>query len=173
MFREYPHKIWPKIWYNTSNWGSWNDHWDLLVYSFTKVWPKQKNYHVVEKLLVSPSSSNWLPIEGIRILQAPNCALIAYAHACCHGYLTNHYPKDWMVHSKEWQKKYGPDLIKLPLLAMVSLCNISWCALIRRPEKSCRMLSGYERFQKVPISGNGNKMNPFINHSPCIASSST
>ena len=61
--------------------------------AFTKVWPKQKNYHVVEKLLVSPSSSNWLPIEGIRILQAPNRALIAYAHACCHGYLTNHYPQ--------------------------------------------------------------------------------
>jgi hypothetical protein len=25
--REYPHKIWPKIWYSTSILGSWNSHW--------------------------------------------------------------------------------------------------------------------------------------------------
>jgi hypothetical protein len=53
---------------------------------------------------------------------------------------------------------------------MVSLCKYTMMCSDSPPgKKSCRMLSGYERFQKVPISGNGNKMNPFINHSPCIA----
>ena len=26
-FREYPHKIWPNIWYSSSILGSWNSHW--------------------------------------------------------------------------------------------------------------------------------------------------
>ena len=30
-FREYPHKIWPEIWYSTSNLGSWNSHWFIVV----------------------------------------------------------------------------------------------------------------------------------------------
>ena len=29
--REYPHKIWPEIWYSTSNLGSWNSHWFIVV----------------------------------------------------------------------------------------------------------------------------------------------
>jgi hypothetical protein len=32
-FREYPHNIWPKIWYSTSNLGSWNSHWKRSQWS--------------------------------------------------------------------------------------------------------------------------------------------
>ena len=28
--REYPHKIWPKIWYSTSIFGSWNSHFNMM-----------------------------------------------------------------------------------------------------------------------------------------------
>ena len=28
-FREYPHKIWPEIWYSIFILGSWNSHWEL------------------------------------------------------------------------------------------------------------------------------------------------
>ena len=39
--REYPSKIWPKIWYSTSILGSWNSHWNDHGTSWNKLW----NYH--------------------------------------------------------------------------------------------------------------------------------
>ena len=52
---EYPHKIWPNIWYSTSILGSWNSHWFIL-------WN-----HWIISLMVStyPSEKWWSSSVGL------------------------------------------------------------------------------------------------------------
>jgi hypothetical protein len=37
-FRDYPHNIWPNIWYSTSILGSWNYHWTVMNIRCFIVW---------------------------------------------------------------------------------------------------------------------------------------
>ena len=49
--RGYTQKIWPNIWYSTSNLGSWNSHWSMVVDHISNrngdIWPRGKAWKMV------------------------------------------------------------------------------------------------------------------------------
>ena len=62
--REYPHKIWPTIWYSTSILGSWNSHW--------------LNIHNIHRLAMEPILPIWRTLNRSRFL--PEGAMASIAH---------------------------------------------------------------------------------------------
>ena len=62
-FREYPQKLWPKIWYSTSNLGSWRSPIDLITAGCSKIWD----------LLSHRASSDSLGFPSASLPQLQSC----------------------------------------------------------------------------------------------------
>ena len=62
-FREYPHKIWPKIWYSTSILGSWNSHWQVKTCIYATYPSSSWDKHKVTRRTQLPTIEDMIRID--------------------------------------------------------------------------------------------------------------
>ena len=76
-FREYPHKIWPEIWYSTSNLGSWISYWFIGMLMINYHW----NSHIL--WFIAYHHSHWISywyglvddmLDMARMARSPTCS---------------------------------------------------------------------------------------------------